>query len=50
LLASKNGFGYLTGMGFFRRQLKNWQKTERATTSVCIEYEITVARRPPAGA
>ena len=37
-LASKNGFGHLTGMEFFRRQLKNSQKTERAT-NVCMEVE-----------
>ena len=27
-LASKNGFGHLTGMRFSRRQLKNWWKTK----------------------
>jgi hypothetical protein len=37
-LASKNGFEHLTGMEFFRRHLKNWQKTERAT-NVCREVE-----------
>ena len=28
ILASKNGFGHLTGMQFSHRQLKNWWKTK----------------------
>jgi hypothetical protein len=36
-MRSMPGFGHLTGMGFSRRHLKNWQKTERAITNVCRE-------------